>query len=55
MTSEATGREVDADGHVLEPADTWLRYLEPIYRDRAIRIDRDAEGYEVLVIADAVD
>src|SRR5215510_3847297 len=35
---------------VLEPADTWLRYLEPMYRDRAIRIDRDAEGYEVLVI-----
>ena len=24
---------VDADGHVLEPADTWLKYLEPAYRD----------------------
>ena len=41
---------VDADGHVLEPADTWLKYLEPSYRDRAIRIGRDEHGYEVLLI-----
>jgi hypothetical protein len=41
---------VDADGHVLEPADTWLTYLEPHYRDRAIRIARDEHGYEVLLI-----
>ncbi|PYN92571.1 MAG: hypothetical protein DMD91_32030 [Candidatus Rokuibacteriota bacterium] len=41
---------VDADGHVLEPADTWLKYLDPEYRDRAIRIDRDEHGYEVLLI-----
>lgn len=43
-------RVVDADGHVLEPADTWVKYLDPSYRDRAIRIARDDEGYEVLVI-----
>ena len=41
---------VDADGHVLEPADTWLKYLESSYRDRAIRIGRDEHGYEVLLI-----
>ena len=41
---------VDADGHVLEPADTWLTYLDPHYRDRAIRIARDEHGYEVLLI-----
>ena len=36
---------VDADGHVLEPADTWLKYLDPQYRDRAIRIvQADARG-----------
>jgi len=29
---------VDADSHVLEPADLWETYLEPPYRDRAIRI-----------------
>lgn len=43
------GRVVDADGHVLEPADTWVKYLEPSFRDRAIRIAHDADGYEVLV------
>ncbi len=41
---------VDADGHVLEPADTWLKYLDPQYRDRAIRIARDEHGFEVLLI-----
>jgi hypothetical protein len=45
-----SGRVVDADGHVLELADTWVKYLDPSYRDRAIRIARDDEGYEVLVI-----
>jgi predicted TIM-barrel fold metal-dependent hydrolase len=41
---------VDADGHVLEPRDTWQRYLEPNLRDRAIRIERDADGVEVLLV-----
>ena len=49
MVDGAT-RVVDADGHVLEPADTWQKYLEPSYRDRAIRIARDDQGYEVLLI-----
>jgi uncharacterized protein len=50
MTAEQDGRVVDADGHVLEPADTWLEYLDPAYRDRAIRIAHDEHGYEVLLI-----
>src|SRR5258706_772450 len=50
MTTSARAPVVDADGHVLEPADTWLTYLEPLYRDRAIRIARDEHGYEVLLI-----
>jgi predicted TIM-barrel fold metal-dependent hydrolase len=41
---------VDADGHVLEPADTWERYLEPELRQRAIRIERDGDGLEVLLV-----
>jgi len=41
---------VDADGHVLEPRDTWLRYIDPPYRERAIRIDRDDRGDEVLLV-----
>ena len=39
---------VDSDGHVLEPADTWERYIDPAFRDRAIRIARDDEGFERL-------
>jgi predicted TIM-barrel fold metal-dependent hydrolase len=41
---------VDADGHVLEPEDMWLRFLEPQWRDRAIRIAVDDEGMENLLI-----
>jgi hypothetical protein len=41
---------VDADGHVLEPRDTWQKYLEPSLRDRAIRIAADDEGVEVLPV-----
>jgi predicted TIM-barrel fold metal-dependent hydrolase len=26
---------IDADRHLMEPADLWVRYLEPRYRDRA--------------------
>jgi predicted TIM-barrel fold metal-dependent hydrolase len=49
-TSSASARVVDADGHVLEPSDTWLKYIDPAYRDRAIHIARDEQGYEVLLI-----
>jgi len=41
---------VDADGHVLEPADTWERYIDPKFRDRALRVGIDADGYENLFI-----
>ena len=41
---------VDADGHILEPPDLWERYLEPAYRDRALRIKRDDRGLEYLEI-----
>src|SRR3954452_908295 len=41
---------VDADGHVLEPRNTWVEYLEPEFRDRAIRMVDDDDGNEVLLI-----
>lgn len=53
MSTDANGKPVttvDADGHVLEPRDVWLRYMEPNLRDRAIRIERDADGAEVLLV-----
>jgi len=42
---------IDADGHILEPADLWETYLEARYRDRALRIKTDDEGLEYLEIA----
>jgi hypothetical protein len=50
MTAETRMLTVDADGHVLEPRDTWEKYLEPELRDRAIRIVRDEQGIEVLLV-----
>ena len=44
---------IDCDSHVMEPADLWQRYLEPKYRDRAIRIEEE-DGVEKLVIGERV-
>jgi len=41
---------VDADGHILEPPDVWEKYIDPQYRDRAIRVRVDKEGKEYLEI-----
>ena len=41
---------IDADGHILEPPDLWEKYLEPKYRDRAIRIKPGDDGREFLEI-----
>ena len=41
---------VDADAHVLEPADLWLRYIEPEYRERALHVRVDADGLESLYV-----
>lgn len=45
---------VDMDSHVMEPPDLWLNYLEPCYRDRAIRIERNASGVESLIVDNKV-
>ena len=41
---------IDADGHILEPPDLWERYIDPRFRDRALRIRRDEHGLEELEI-----
>ena len=41
---------IDADGHILEPPDVWEKYMDPQYRDRAIRISKDQDGLEILEI-----
>ena len=45
---KVTEGAIDADGHILEPPDLWEKYLEPKYRERAIRIRTNAEGLEYL-------
>ncbi len=41
---------VDADGHILEPPDLWETYIDPKFRDRALRIVIDENGLEELQI-----
>jgi hypothetical protein len=43
---------IDADGHVLEPPDLWLNYIEPKFREFAPRLVTNAEGAEILFIGD---
>jgi uncharacterized protein len=40
---------VDADGHILEPPTLWEEYIDPAYRDRALRFRFDDNGLEELV------
>ena len=49
MSTQNIGPAVDADGHILEPPDLWQKYIDPKYRDRAVRIDHDEKGWEVLM------
>jgi predicted TIM-barrel fold metal-dependent hydrolase len=41
---------IDADGHVLEPPDLWPRYVDPTWRERAIRVVRQPDGRDALLI-----
>lgn len=50
MTNMQTSPVVDADGHVLEPAAMYTTYIDPKYRDRALRIACDEKGHENLII-----
>ena len=42
---------IDADGHINEPPDLWEKYIEPQYRDRALRIRPGPDGLDHLEIA----
>ena len=43
---------VDADGHVIEPPQLWAEYLEPRFRRRAPRPQRDENGKFGYVVDD---
>ncbi|MFU8814302.1 MAG: amidohydrolase family protein [Pseudomonadales bacterium] len=53
-TSSTKPFVVDMDSHVMEPPDLWQNYLEPKFRERAIRIQRRADGVEELIVDDKV-
>ncbi len=44
------GRIIDADGHILEPPNLWKENLESKYKERALHLVKDEEGWESLVI-----
>ena len=50
MTTSNKVPTIDADGHIMEPTDLWEKYLEPKYRDRALRLKIDEHGVEYLEI-----
>src|SRR5882724_4743817 len=41
---------IDCDGHILEPPDLWEKYIDPKYRERAMRIRVGDDGFEYLEI-----
>lgn len=41
---------IDADAHILEPPDVWTDYCEAKYADRALRIEANDDGLEMLMI-----
>ncbi len=48
MKTEA--KVIDCDGHILEPPDLWEKYIDPKYRERAMRIRVGDDGFEYLEI-----
>ncbi|WP_169952723.1 amidohydrolase family protein [Microbispora sp. H11081] len=44
-------RVIDADGHVMEPDDLWVRYIDPAFRDRAPqRLSRTDRGWAQMIV-----
>ena len=39
---------VDIDGHIMEPSNLWADYIDPDYREHALKIARDENGLEYL-------
>jgi predicted TIM-barrel fold metal-dependent hydrolase len=46
-------RAFDADNHYYEPRDAFTRYLEPRFRDRAIRVVADERGRDRILVGDS--
>lgn len=42
----------DADAHYYEPRDCFTRFIEPEFRDAAVRVTVDSEGRETVMVGD---
>lgn len=52
MTMTRIYNVVDADGHVLEPPDLWVRYIDPKFRDRAPKLVVGDDGNDWLAMGE---
>ena len=43
---------VDGDSHLIEPLDLYLQYIEPAYRERAMRVERDSASGKLRMVVD---
>ena len=45
-------RVIDGDSHFMEPLDLYVRYIDPAFRERAMRIDNDAASGNATIVVD---
>ena len=50
--SVSESRIIDADGHVVEPGNTWLEYNDPKFREKAPRLVENDQGGELFWFSD---
>jgi len=43
-------RIIDADSHFMEPLDLWEQYIEPKYRSRCLRFEREPDGNYAMLL-----
>ena len=41
---------ISADSHITEPPDTYSKHIEPKFRDRAPRVERQDNGGDLFII-----
>jgi predicted TIM-barrel fold metal-dependent hydrolase len=42
----------DADNHYYEPRDCYTRFIDPKHRDKVIRVEKDEEGRDLVMVGD---
>ncbi len=45
-------KAIDGDSHFIEPLDLFERYIDPRFRDRAMRVERDSSTGEFTILVD---